>query len=281
MPERMVRVEHVVVDRIARSQSLAVAGADRGHAVRPRLSHRDHLAPRRRGQRRLPGRLLLPGGPRTQERIGRQATGACSFAELATARTSAAGDRRLADQAVWAESRRCRCPSQPDTGSSRSAVPVRPCVGDNFAGAAASKVGARLACRSAGAALCSQANDGRRFPKCRGWQRFATKLQLAARLVEWIAPDSETNGKNCLDRDRWRLHQAAVLESGFERPAPRSWDACAGTQPCATCLRSSRKASAEVVAGRARMARTNSVWPNAPGKVAVGRPRLARSTAGR
>jgi hypothetical protein len=26
------------------------------------------------------------------------------------------------------------------------------------------------------------------IPKCRRWQRFATKLQLAARLVEWIAP---------------------------------------------------------------------------------------------
>ena len=26
------------------------------------------------------------------------------------------------------------------------------------------------------------------IPKCRGWQRFATKLQLAARLVEWIVP---------------------------------------------------------------------------------------------
>jgi len=26
------------------------------------------------------------------------------------------------------------------------------------------------------------------IPKIRGWQRFATKLQLAARLVEWIVP---------------------------------------------------------------------------------------------
>ena len=26
------------------------------------------------------------------------------------------------------------------------------------------------------------------IPKSRHWQRFATKLQLAARLVEWIVP---------------------------------------------------------------------------------------------
>jgi len=33
------------------------------------------------------------------------------------------------------------------------------------------------------------------IPKCRRWQRFATKLQLAARLVEWIAPMLKKSGK--------------------------------------------------------------------------------------
>jgi hypothetical protein len=33
------------------------------------------------------------------------------------------------------------------------------------------------------------------IPKCRGWQRFATKLQLAARLVEWIVPLLKQAGK--------------------------------------------------------------------------------------
>ena len=33
------------------------------------------------------------------------------------------------------------------------------------------------------------------IPKCRGWQRFATKLQLAARLVEWIVPLLKEAGK--------------------------------------------------------------------------------------
>jgi hypothetical protein len=33
------------------------------------------------------------------------------------------------------------------------------------------------------------------IPRCRGWQRFATKLQLAARLVEWIVPLLKQAGK--------------------------------------------------------------------------------------
>jgi len=33
------------------------------------------------------------------------------------------------------------------------------------------------------------------IPKSRGWQRFATKLQLAARLVEWIVPMLKKAGK--------------------------------------------------------------------------------------
>jgi hypothetical protein len=33
------------------------------------------------------------------------------------------------------------------------------------------------------------------IPTCRGWHRFATKLQLAARLVEWIVPILKNAGK--------------------------------------------------------------------------------------
>ena len=33
------------------------------------------------------------------------------------------------------------------------------------------------------------------IPKCRRWQRFATKRQLAARLAEWIVPILKTAGK--------------------------------------------------------------------------------------
>ena len=35
-----------------------------------------------------------------------------------------------------------------------------------------------------------------KIPKSRRWQRFATKLQLAARLVEWIVPILKTAGKS-------------------------------------------------------------------------------------
>lgn len=34
-----------------------------------------------------------------------------------------------------------------------------------------------------------------KIPKCRCWQRFATKLQLAARLVEWVVPLLKQAGK--------------------------------------------------------------------------------------
>lgn len=34
-----------------------------------------------------------------------------------------------------------------------------------------------------------------KIPKCRGWHRFATKLQLAARLVEWAVPILKKAGK--------------------------------------------------------------------------------------
>jgi hypothetical protein len=33
------------------------------------------------------------------------------------------------------------------------------------------------------------------IPKCRRWLRFASKLQLAARLVEWIVPMVKKAGK--------------------------------------------------------------------------------------
>ena len=34
------------------------------------------------------------------------------------------------------------------------------------------------------------------IPRCRRWPRFATKLQLAARLVEWVVPLLKQAGKN-------------------------------------------------------------------------------------
>ena len=49
----VVGVERVACCGVARSQSLAIAGADDGDSVRQRTSHRNDLAQGRRGQRRL------------------------------------------------------------------------------------------------------------------------------------------------------------------------------------------------------------------------------------
>ena len=75
------------------------------------------------------------------------------------------------------------------------------------------------------------------IPKCRRWPRFATKLQLAARLVEWIVPLLKQAGKTV-----W-----LVVDGGYTkrlargvpgRWALRSSAGCARTRRCATCRQS-------------------------------------------
>ena len=48
------------------------------------------------------------------------------------------------------------------------------------------------------------------IPRKRHWYRFATKLQLAARLVEWAAPLLKNAGKNGVGRHRRRVYQSAL-----------------------------------------------------------------------
>lgn len=68
------------------------------------------------------------------------------------------------------------------------------------------------------------------IPPCRGWQRFATKLQLAARLVEWSVPLLKQAGKTV-----W-----IVIDGGFvKRPFLR----CA-LQICVTIVGRLRKDAA-------------------------------------
>ena len=119
------------------------------------------------------------------------------------------------------------------------------------------------------------------IPKCRRWHRFATKLQLAARLVEWIAPILKKAGKIV-----W-----VVVDGGYTK---------------APFLKRVLKIAGVVVVGRLRKdaalrdlppklrkgqrrgrgrprpaftvkwaARTASAWPNEPGRLAAG----SRSTA--
>ncbi len=78
---------------------------------------------------------------------------------LAAARAAAVGDRRFAHQAVWAEGRRGRRPSQSDAGAGRSAVSVRTRLGHDLAGPAASAVGP-AGVAAAGDALRPPADDG-------------------------------------------------------------------------------------------------------------------------
>ena len=60
-----------------------------------------------------------------------------------------------------------------------------------------------------------------KIPKWRGWT-FATKLVLAARLVEWIAPHHQTSRENAVDRRRRRLCQAALPTKSRTIPRSRS-----------------------------------------------------------
>src|SRR3972149_19048 len=75
MSGAVVGGEPVALCRSARAQSLASADADGWHSVCGRTADRNHLAAGRRHQRRLRRLLLLPGGPRTQDRIGGHSLG--------------------------------------------------------------------------------------------------------------------------------------------------------------------------------------------------------------
>ena len=158
MSRTMVGMERLAGCRIACSQSLAFAGAADGYVVRQRSPDGDDMAPSRGCQRRLPGLLLLPYLRGTQQRIDRHQVAGTSAAHLALAKASAVGDRRLADQAIWAESRRGGRPSQPDPRPGRPAVSVRPCVGHHVACLEAPRVG-RVGAAAARHALCSPADD--------------------------------------------------------------------------------------------------------------------------
>jgi len=97
-----------------------------------------------------------------------------------------------------------------------------------------------------------------KIPKWRGWT-FATKLVLAARLVEWIAPLVKQAGKTL-----W-----IVVDDG-----------CAKTRPCATC-RGSCGVESGGAAVRPSTASTGSAWPSVPPIAMEGRRPNAPSTAKR
>ena len=57
------------------------------------------------------------------------------------------------------------------------------------------------------------------IPKVRGWQRFATKLQLAARLMEWIVPILKKAGKTV-----WVVVDGGYTKRPFLQRVLRLWN---------------------------------------------------------
>jgi len=221
----VVGMEYLAGCRIARPQSLAVAGVADGDAVRRGPPHGDHLAASSRRQRRLPRLLLLPRVRWTQQQIDCFSIGHLGAADVVVAGASAAGDRSRragTDQAVWAESRRSRCPSQSDARTGRSALFVWPCLGHDFPGAAAPQVGS-AGIATAGDALCPQADDP--YLILRGQVAPLAPLRHQAAVGGSVGrvdrSHAEKSRENSLGRHRrWPLAQcygqATVLEANFE-----------------------------------------------------------------
>ena len=134
-------------------------------------------------------------------------------------RAVAAGDRRFADQTVRPKSRRSRRPPQSDAWSGRSAFSVRPRLGYDFAGAAASPVGSGCAA-AASNALCLQADNGddSQMP---GMAALRHQASVGGAIGRVDRPYPEKSGQNRLGRCRRRLHQSAVFDTCVEALGPR------------------------------------------------------------
>ena len=122
-----------------------------------------------------------------------------------------------------------------------------------------------------------------KIPQCRRWPRFATKLQLAARLVEWLVPLLKTAGKSIwivIDggyTKRPFLTRVLALSKVVVVGRLRKDAALRDVPPSATCRASP---SIAVAAGRASMVRTRSAWPSARDTSKAGKRSLAPSMAG-
>ena len=118
------------------------------------------------------------------------------------------------------------------------------------------------------------------IPKSRGWQRFATKLQLAARLVEWIVPLLKKTEKTV-----WIVVDGGYTKRPFLQRALKTGVVVVGRLRKDAALRDlppKRKKGGRRGRGRPRKYGKNvSAWPNEPGSSAAGRPLLAPSMAKR
>ena len=117
-----------------------------------------------------------------------------------------------------------------------------------------------------------------KIPKWRGWT-FATKLVLAARLVEWIAPIIKKAGKTL-----WIVVDGGYVKAPFLKRALRAGVTVIGT---AAQGRGVARSAADSLDGendaggavRPSTARTRSVWPSGPPIAMVGKRPNARSMA--
>src|SRR4029077_5826957 len=125
----------------SQSHAVAVAGGAAGVVVRSRAANGDFVAAGSGHHRHVLRLLLLSPGPRPQDRTFGHGPLSAVLEAVAHWRSRAAGARRYADRAVWAEGRRRGPASRSDVGAGRPQVFVWPRVGDVGLGAAASVVG--------------------------------------------------------------------------------------------------------------------------------------------
>ncbi len=118
------------------------------------------------------------------------------------------------------------------------------------------------------------------LPKCRRWPRFATKLQLAARLVEWIVPLLKQAGKTV-----WLVVDGGYTKRPFLRRALKTGVTIVGRLRKDAALRDVppklKKGGGVAGVGRGSTAGTSSVSPVALGRNAAGKRSFARSMASR
>ena len=193
-PERMVGVERVVGGRVARPQSLAAAGIVAGDAVCPAAAHGDHLAAGRGNQRPTTKDYyyFLVGVGRKTELVATQLLGlvlcVLSLPQRLLLVIDDSPTKRYGPKVEGAESITIRRPVRP---ISRFCMGT---FGSRFRWPCGIRAGVRWRCRC-GRCCTSASRRSRRFPSTVVGRRFATKLQLAARLVEWVVPLLKQAGK--------------------------------------------------------------------------------------
>ena len=207
---RLGSVEPVAGSGTARPKPVATARPAGGHPLRPRATNRDHLAPRRRCQPRLPRLFLLPRGTRTQDQTRRHPVADPGASYLAAARSDSGGHRRHAHQAIRPKGRRGRHPSQPHAGTGRPEVSLRTYLCDPLAGRTASAFWS-FGPAAAGHALRSPKNDGQDSDVA--GLDVCHQTRAGRPIGRMDCSDRQKSREDAVDRRRWRLCEDAFFET--------------------------------------------------------------------